>query len=66
MEREIVRFFEGMQSGYFNIYRETDSGEHPGKPSARPAHLPLGVTIGTTGTTKDSNLWMKTLRFMLG
>jgi hypothetical protein len=52
-----------MQSDYFNIFQWVDTGEHPSKPSAWPAHLPLGMTIGTT---KDSSLWMKTLRFMLG
>jgi len=62
LEREIVRFFEGMQSDYFNIFRQTATDDHFGKPSARLLRPPHS---GTTGTTKGSSLWKKTLRFVL-
>jgi len=62
LELEIVRFFEGMQSDYFNIFRRTSPGEHSSEPSSGRAHL---TCQATAGTTKDSSLWMKILRFML-
>jgi len=62
LERETVRFFKGMQSDYFNIFRRRASVNIAANHPPCSAHLSWYLT---TRTTKDSNLWMKTLRFML-
>jgi hypothetical protein len=54
LESGIVRFFECMESSYFNIFYRWASV------SPKPA------SHGTSGTTEDSSLRIKSVHFMLG
>src|SRR5271166_2841353 len=68
---EMVRFFEGMQSHYFNIFPRAFPAEVTREqivlrsrvtPVASSARRPFRVTIGTM---KDSYLWIKNILAML-
>lgn len=63
LEREIVSFFEGMESSYFNIYRRVPRRTTAAKPSKS---LDGPVLTRDYRNHERSNLWIKTLFFVLG